>query len=61
MIDLVSFPDQTRVVVTSLVPRPHPLTRRNVSRQEARAGWSRDQVVTPTQQTTGVENLLSDI
>ena len=29
-------------VFNSLVPRPHPLTKENVSRQEARAGWARD-------------------
>ena len=34
-------------VTPSLVPRPHPLTRRNVSHWEARAGWARDKV-TPT-------------
>ena len=26
----------------SLVPRPHPLMRRNVSRREARLGWAQD-------------------
>ena len=34
-------------VTPSLVPRLHPLTRRNVSHREARAGWARDKV-TPT-------------
>ena len=31
--------------ISSLVPRPHPLTRRNVSRREARAGGARDYTI----------------
>ena len=47
-------------LTSSLVPRPHPLARRNVSRREARAGWARDYLTSAIASSPGPAQKLSD-